>query len=320
MRINPIEIELFFIPMSITLLRNLEGIGLGHNNIEEFPSFLTQLPKLRTIMLNYNRITELPVEIGQMRQLRVLGLDGNRLTALPAEIGLLRNLQVLGLAKNQLATLPPSFVGLQGLQQLGLANNQFNRIPSELFDIAKIRAIGLANNNISVFPEGIGRLTRLDKLNLKGNPLDPRFIELAGRGSRAVLAFIADQKKHKQRLLNQIIRGKKEAQDRINIRGRLANLLKPKKLVCEVCNGNKRVDGYDVHLKTHFNKSVCYGCQGKGVPDETTEELHEIIENCNKYKENYREQIIRQAEDVKDFQSRIPTAGHHSDILFQETP
>lgn len=308
-----------FIPVELSLLKNLQGLGLANNEFNEFPTIVTNLPRLQTLMLNDNQLVTIPLEIGQLRHLQILGLNNNLILNIPKEIGNLRQLKVLGLTNNRLTTLPESFIRFQHLEQLGLSRNLFMEVPFVIFDLDNLQVIGLSNNQIKEFPKGLMRLKRLQRLDLSGNPINPKLIQVAAKGHQAIQYFFFQQANQRKRLLKNIVEGKQAAAERSQLKNRFFRLLKSSSTICSVCDGSKKINGRIGHLNMHFNNETCFGCHGEGIADEETEELHGLLETCNQKKERCRNFIIDLVEDEASFTHKIQANRANQQILFEQT-
>jgi Leucine-rich repeat (LRR) protein len=308
-----------FIPLEITFLKNLKGLGLAFNDFSEFPMVVSSLPRLQTLMINNNQLSNLPSEIGQLKQLQILGLNNNLLVDLPLEIGNLRKLKILGLANNQLTALPDSFIRFQHLEQLGLSANQFTEVPPVIFELEELQVVGLANNEIHSFANEWMRLKRLQRLDLKGNPLSQKLMDIAAKGHSAIQYFFSQQATQRKRLLQSIIDGKKEAVERTKLKDKFFRLFHSSTTICSVCDGAKKVNGYIGHLNMRFNNEKCFGCDGQGVANEETDELHKILATCNQKKERCRNLIITLVEDEAAFSQKIQANRANTQILFEQT-
>ena len=308
-----------FIPVELSYLKNLQGLGLANNEFDEFPVIVTNLPRLQTLMLNNNQLVTLPPEIGQLRNLQILGLNNNLLLDLPLEIGNLRQLKVLGLTNNRLTNLPDSFIRFRHLEQLGLSNNQLSSIPNVIFDLDELQVAGFSNNEIADFPKELMQLKRLQRLDLKGNPLNPKLINLAAKGHQSIQYFFLQQANQRKRLLKNIIEGKKAAAERSQLKDRFFRILNSKNTICSVCDGSKKVNGHIGHLNMRFDNETCFGCHGDGTADEETEELHKLLEICNQKKERCRNFIIGLVEDETSFTRKIQANRSNKQILFEQT-
>ncbi len=311
--------QISVLPIEISLLKNLEGLGLSFNNLTEFPSIITNLPRLQTLMLNGNPLHLLSPEIAKVRHLRILSLGNCGLMNLPEELGELRRLKVLGLASNELTNLPASFHQLRFLEQLGLANNQFDEIPSVAYQLSELQVLGLSNNQIDSFPKEIMRMKRLQKLDLKGNPLIPKIINVAAKGSQAIQYYFSQKASQQKKRLQDIVEGKKAANERLKLQDRFFRLLKSGSTICAVCDGQKQISGFIGHLNMRFDKDKCFGCEGEGVADEDNEEIHKLLEICNERKERCRDFIIYLVNEEQSFSKKIQAQRPNQAILFEET-
>lgn len=311
--------QISYIPVEISLLKNLRGLGFANNNFIEFPTVITNLPYLQTLMMNDNQLSLLPAEIGQLRHLRILGLNNNQLYDLPAEIGNVRRLKVLGLTNNRLTQLPDTVRNLTYLEQLGLSGNQLTEIPSAIFEFEDLQALGLANNNIETFPKELMKLRRLQRLDLSGNPLPRKIITTAAKGHQAIQYFFSQKASQRQKLIKNIVDGRKEAIERSKLKDRFFRLLNSNSTICAVCDGTKKVDGFIGHLNMRFDNDKCFGCNGEGVANDETDDLHKLLETCHQQKERCRDKIIILAGEEQSFTRKIQASRPNQNILFEET-
>lgn len=311
--------RLTFLPYDLTMLKNLQGLGLAFNDFSVFPNEVLRLPKLTTLMLNDNQLAILPSEIGDMEQLHILGLNNNLLAALPNAIGLLRRLKILGVANNYLSDLPDGFQYFQALEQLGLSGNSFTKVPPILFELRALKVLGLANNKLTDFPNDFMQLKQLQRLDLSGNPLPTSLISAAQKGYEGVQKHFFQLANQRKRLLRTIIDGKKEAVERKDLKDRFFRLFNSSYTVCAVCDGAKTLNGMIGHLHMRFENDRCFGCEGRGVADTETEELHKLLDLCNNKKERCRDFIIYLVNEEQSFVRKIQATRHHQQILFEDT-
>ena len=137
-----------------------------HNDVIELPSEIGKLKKSTRLNIPQNKLAELPIEIGKLNNLRVLNVRENQLKSLPPEIGNLKKLASLDISCNKLMALPPEIGKLKNLREL-YVNNLGWEGSSE------------GENKISDLPKEILQLTKLEKLDLRGNPLSipPEILE-----------------------------------------------------------------------------------------------------------------------------------------------
>lgn len=311
--------QIDFLPFEIGLLNQLEGIGLANNAFTDFPDIITQLPRLQTLMLNDNPLEMLSANVGQLRHLRVLGLGNTQIKELPETIGNLRRLKVLGAANNALNNLPPTIQQLQDLEQLGLANNQFQEFPDVLFGLGSLKVLGMARNQIQTLPRRVLRWQQLKRLDLRDNPMESKIIQAGLRGFQGIQYYFQEQERKRKRAINNIIKGKKAAEERSNLKDRFFKLFNSSATPCAICDGKKTISGSIGHLNLSFNNDRCFGCHGEGVANEDNKEIHLLLMDCNQRKEKCRNKIIAFAEDEQRFTNKIQAQRAASDVLFEET-
>ena len=81
------------VPESVTMLRNLEVLWVGFNEIAELPLFITQLTALKDLDCSSNRLSSIPPELSRLVNLEKLWLGYNSLSSLPCSLVKLTNLQ-----------------------------------------------------------------------------------------------------------------------------------------------------------------------------------------------------------------------------------
>src|SRR5215211_4352854 len=74
------------IPLGVRVLRELERLDLGENQLKELPSWIGELSALRALRLSNNQLENLPSEIGSLSRLTALDLRKNQLKMLPIAI------------------------------------------------------------------------------------------------------------------------------------------------------------------------------------------------------------------------------------------
>ncbi|XP_059386130.1 leucine-rich repeat-containing protein 18 [Carassius carassius] len=139
-------------PKCIMKLCDVEELDLSRNLLKKIPDTIDKFVNLRSLDLHSNHLEQVPAAIGRLHNLYSLNLCNNHLTSagLPHELGLLRNLRVLNLGMNRIETLPPPVAALKELQELGLFNNLLTHLP-----------------------KCIQNLPKLQRLNVKANPIPP---------------------------------------------------------------------------------------------------------------------------------------------------
>lgn len=140
------------------------------NQVSELPHTFSNLTDLISLLLHFNRFTEFPPVICEsMHSVQQLYLTCNQITSLPEDISRLQELDTLGLAGNRLSSLPESIGTLTALTKLYVGDNGVQY-----------------NNFVSILPLSITRLTQLDVLDLRHNPItSPKAQRYDGRGAVA---------------------------------------------------------------------------------------------------------------------------------------
>jgi internalin A len=179
------------LPPEITHLTNLQTLDLTGNQLTALPPEITQLTNLQTLRLGRNRLSILPPEITQLTNLQTLDVTGNLLSILPPEITQLTNLQTLDLGHNRLRVLPPEITQLTNLQTLHLGHNRLSILPPEITQLTNLQTLDLTGNQLTTLPSELALLLKDGlKLDLGYNPLADPLLELIGRGSDALAAYL----------------------------------------------------------------------------------------------------------------------------------
>lgn len=165
-------------------LTNLEKANLNTNPLKSLPAEIKNLTKLKKLDAHNAGLEKLPPEIGQLKALENLHLGfefapyPNRLTTLPKEIGNLSNLKKPNLTSNQLASLPDTIGKLSKLEFIDLGKaeftlqyNQLHSLPASTTNLTNLKALGLGGNKITALPSDIGRLSKLEILDIRDNPI-----------------------------------------------------------------------------------------------------------------------------------------------------
>ena len=199
-RLDLSENKLTIIPKELGQLTNLARLSLSRNKLTTIPRELGQLTNLTWLYLRTNKLTKIPKELGQLTNLKELDLSENKLTKIPKELGQLTNLNWLGLRKNKLMTVHRELGQLTNLIWLDLRENELTTIPKELGQLTNLKEIYLNKNNLTAIPKEFGQLTSLIRLNLKSNRnLTSPPPEVVKQGTRAVLAYLQEQKDEGER-------------------------------------------------------------------------------------------------------------------------
>jgi len=214
--------KLTSIPPQLAKLTNLTVLDLDHNQLTSLPPQLAKLTNLTELYLSENQLNSLPAEIGKLTKLTELDLFNNQLTSVPPELAKLTNLKVLSFSNNQLTSVPPELAKLTNLTwlylsrnlfisvptelkelanltELDLSNNQLTSLPPELAKLTNLTELSLSNNQLTSVPSELGKLTKLDELRLDGNPLESPPPEVVKQGTKAILAYLRELAKGKEK-------------------------------------------------------------------------------------------------------------------------
>lgn len=96
---------LFEIPLSMSMLRNLQNLLIAKNPIEFLPGFFFQLRLLKTVDITEGLIKFIPDDIIQLQNLEKLWLTNNNLEVVSSNVFLLPKLSILALENNFLRGL-----------------------------------------------------------------------------------------------------------------------------------------------------------------------------------------------------------------------
>jgi Leucine-rich repeat (LRR) protein len=87
------------------------------------PIELCQLRNLERLFVTSNHISSVPADIGNLKKLRFLGLENNLLSSVPPEFGQLKKLTYVYLRYNHFVSLPNAFKTLPKSVTIYMANN-----------------------------------------------------------------------------------------------------------------------------------------------------------------------------------------------------
>lgn len=168
-RLDLSNMEIATFPKCILKLCDVDELDLSRNQLKKIPDTIDQFVNLRWLDLHSNHIEQIPASIGRLHNLYNLNLCNNHLTTLglPHELGLLRNLRVLNLGMNRIETLPPSMAALKELRELGLFNNLLTHLPKFLQNLSKLQKVNIKSNPIPTDDSAeVDRIQRVDCLYL----------------------------------------------------------------------------------------------------------------------------------------------------------
>ncbi|OWK58186.1 leucine-rich repeat-containing protein 18 [Lonchura striata] len=158
------------------LFNGRRRLELSKMGIAVFPKCLLELADVEEIDLSRNMLRKIPNIIEKFQNLMWLDLHSNQIDELPAEIGTLQNLTYLNLCNNKLTTkgLPEELTRLKNLRTLNLGLNCLETIPTTLGALRELIELGLFDNSLTIIPKSVKKLPKLERLNVKRNPL-PEF-------------------------------------------------------------------------------------------------------------------------------------------------
>lgn len=156
-------------PKCILKLCDVDELDLSRNQLKKIPDAIDQFVNLRLLDLHSNHLEQIPASLGRLHNLYNLNLCNNHLTTpgLPHELGLLRNLRILNLGMNRIETLPPSMAALKELQELGLFHNILTHSPKFLRNLPKLQKLNIKSNPIPTGdPTEVDRIQKVECLYL----------------------------------------------------------------------------------------------------------------------------------------------------------
>ncbi|XP_067285820.1 leucine-rich repeat-containing protein 18 [Pseudorasbora parva] len=156
-------------PKCILKLSDVDELDLSRNLLKKIPDTIDKFVNLRLLDLHSNHLEQVPAAIGRLPNLYSLNLCNNHLTTvgLPNELGLLKNLRILNLGMNRIETLPPSVAALKELRELGLFNNLLTHLPMCVQNLPKLQKMNVKCNPIPADePPEVDSIQRVECLYL----------------------------------------------------------------------------------------------------------------------------------------------------------
>ncbi|MBA1289517.1 dermonecrotic toxin domain-containing protein [Pseudomonas japonica] len=158
------------------------GLDLRGLQVRELPTLNVRLPHVQRLTLADMRLSSVNDGfLASFPEISLLDLSFNTLTELPSRLGQLNRLSRLRLdytGQRSLAQVVDTIMPLSTtLNYLGVAGSGFDLAPSDfelLRRLPQLTSLGLEDNLITLTDEtvtGFNQLTRLEELNLAGNPL-----------------------------------------------------------------------------------------------------------------------------------------------------
>lgn len=163
------------LPSTINLLRRIERLSVGDNQLYGEVLINGLLGSLTTLNLEKNQFHALGQEVSRIKTLETLTMYENSLTGeLFTEIGRLSSLKRLILHTNNLSGEIPKEIGdMESLTELNLSFNMLSgAIPKETSRLTNLVTLDLRSNNLKApVPEGLGKLQELQILRLEDNDI-----------------------------------------------------------------------------------------------------------------------------------------------------
>ncbi|KAL3487752.1 hypothetical protein BJX62DRAFT_187375 [Aspergillus germanicus] len=170
------ENSLTELPETLTDLKSLRILNLGHNQFTTLPfEILHELP-LREIIAPKNNIkgTLIPASVKKLDALQTLDVVGNAIVKLAESESLqLPALQTLAISMNRIKDLP-DVSSWQELLTLSAEDNSISGLPLGFTDLKKVRNVDLTGNDLSKLDEKIGLMDSLVSFRIANNPLRER--------------------------------------------------------------------------------------------------------------------------------------------------
>lgn len=317
---------------NIAKLENLEVLIAPYNDFNSIPPEVFQLKQLRILDLAHNQIKAVPAEISSLTNLEYLDVNHNQLRKLPFEIANLTNLKEvhwnlnafespfketlemdlrsikhwltaqlleqriqdatrekateLDLSNLNMQKIPASVFKIKTLKTLNVSNNHLKFIPSEIRFLNRLEHLNFDNNQLQDLPNSISKLRKLRSLGCKDNPLTAIPSNVCNQDIESIQQWLIQQD------INEKI-------DRIleNTTDIIPPLYNKGIVVCQVCNGEEILSGYNPHMNIQFYQHTCYGCNGIGKIQYDSEHIHIILNhaqnNLQKVQKDLRKTILQ---------------------------
>lgn len=198
----------------LTLLSRLRSIHVGlpsvsrgikvprpDGEIKDLIQGLSKLHLLEVLSFWCVLLEEVPVGIRDLNRLTSLGLTGSGLREIPEWLGELKHLRFLDLEENELTALPESLIALSQLEFIRLNSNRFSEFPDVVFRMMNLDTIEIScsrwlreqEGTIKEVPSAILDLQRLEKLDVRGQPIEVPPPEVVKQGVEAIKNYWRQQ-------------------------------------------------------------------------------------------------------------------------------
>lgn len=205
------------LPESLGQLTQLQSLYLSKNRLTLLPEWIGNLTHLQELRLTENELTKLPEAIGKLTELEVFYADNNQIGALPKSFEKLTSLAELGVWENHLTELPSFISTFQHLKRLEINANQITELPTWIGNISSLEVLVIGGpaggsditslpdtlsqlKNLKILyaedcklhdiPVSLAKLEYLERLELKGNPVNSELAEANKQGAEAIKLYL----------------------------------------------------------------------------------------------------------------------------------
>lgn len=183
-------------PPPLELIQLVDRLELNNNLIgDESAGVFGALPNLRVLRLSGNRLTAFP-DCRLLYRLEKLSLDGNNISLRNGFAAAIPSLIELNLGGNPIGLLPEGIPALlPNLRHLLLAHCNLGKLPLRLGDLEHVVDLDISYNGLESLPGSLGIMAKLNRLNLRGNPLStlpPEIVSSCESSPRPMQAFLRD--------------------------------------------------------------------------------------------------------------------------------
>jgi hypothetical protein len=160
------------VPESVWDRVDLKTLVLADNDLTEISTSISRLKRLRMLDLGHNALASVPESLGDLENLSdFLYLHDNRLSSLPSSLARLKRLRYLNISANAFETLPECVCRMHGLIELHASDNPLATLPDSVERLVAVRELHLRNTNIQYLPDAIAALQQLRQIDLRGTPV-----------------------------------------------------------------------------------------------------------------------------------------------------
>lgn len=165
--------RLTYIPINITILKNLKVLNCSCNFLGSFPNHICDLENLTELCIYGNDIDWIDEEaFGKLTKLEIFDCSENELKCLPLSIYEMKNLRELDFRTNCIEYLSDSIGDLINLEVLKCPWNILAELPDSIGNLVNLKELDCAFNRLCKLPDSIINLTSLKKLDCRDKLLD----------------------------------------------------------------------------------------------------------------------------------------------------